>query len=144
MAFTTYRIPSESMEHTLEVGDRIGVEKVSQWWRRPARGDVIVFWPEGADDPWVKRVVAVGGESVGGRGGVVYVDGEALTEPYLEGEVASPADFGPVVVPDGHLFVMGDNRDQSRDSRIIGSIPEEWVVGRAVGVIWPAERIGGL
>ncbi len=169
--FQPFRIPSGSMFPTLEVGDRIVVNKLSYRFGDIDRGDVVVFTSPECEDPdkpvWatcgsvggyadlVKRVVGLPGDELAIENDRVYVDGEALDEPYVaEGAVtvAQPP-FGcgfegtradPYVVPDGMVFVMGDNREESMDSRCFGPIPESSVVGRAFVIIWPPNRLGGL
>lgn len=161
-------IPSGSMLETLQIDDRVLVSKLSYVWGEPDRGDVLVF-----DDPrgevgepesipsrlwrnlaesigirtpqseFIKRVIAVGGDTVEARNGIVFVNGEAVDEPYLP-SYASTFDFGPRTVPDGELFVMGDNRDDSVDSRSFGTIPVEDVVGRAFLIMWPPSHWAGL
>lgn len=160
-----FYIPSASMEPTLVEGDRVLVEKVSYRFGEPKRGDVVVFEKEfGAailpveDDPWwedigsalkglfgfptggtqdfIKRVMAVEGDTIEGREGRVFVNGEAVDEPYLaEGTETSP--FGAVKIPEGMIFVMGDNRGNSDDSRAFGPIPVDEVVGHAFLLLWP-------
>ncbi|MEX2658526.1 MAG: signal peptidase I [Acidimicrobiales bacterium] len=162
-------IPSSSMEPQLEVGDRVVVSRTSYRLHEPRRGDVVVFdcppratCPPPAEDralpvrvafgaleavglrqpsteEFIKRVVALPGEVVEGRDGRVYVGGRLLVEPYLDA-TATTSSFDPVKVPDGHLWVMGDNRGNSSDSRAFGVIDQEEVVGRAVLRIWPPTR----
>ena len=144
--FQAFYIPSESMEVTLFERDRILVNKVSYRLHDVNRGDVVVFRrPD--DQPGeirdlIKRVIALPGETVEGRGSTIYINGQLLVEPYLDGN--SFGDFGPVTVPEGELFMMGDNRDQSLDSRRFGTIDEERIVGRAFFLFFPFDRIGNL
>jgi signal peptidase I len=140
-------IPSASMEPTLVDRDRVLVNKLAS---TVGRGDVVVFRrpPDvqmGEVQDLIKRVVALGGDTVGATGGVVLVNGEPIDEPYLS-DGAFTDDFGPVEVPDGTLFVLGDNRGtaMSFDSRFFGPIDDDLVVGRAFLVVWPLSRIGGL
>lgn len=145
-------IPSPSMESTLLVKDRVLVNKISYQLHDINRGDVIVFRrtdAEIANNPElprdvIKRVIALEGETIAVEDNVVTIDGVTLFEPYLdEGVVTS--DFGPEVVPEGHVFVMGDNRELSLDSRFeTGPIAHERVVGRAFFVFWPLDRMGSL
>ena len=153
--FQAFYIPSPSMEPTLSSGDRILVNKVSYRLHDVNRGDLVVFHPRpesgvGADD-LIKRVIALPGETVTIDGGRVLIDGGLLIEPYLPVPDGTAA-FGMVPwcadetsaacrVPDGHVFVMGDNRGNSRDSRYFGPVPVDSIVGRAFVRVWP---LGGL
>ena len=141
-------IPSESMEPELQIGDRLLVSKLSYRIGDPSPGDVVVFrTPEQLRDPrtaeLVKRVVAVGGQRVGAVDGRLIIDGTPVDEDYLVTDVYT-SDFGPVAVPDGHYFVMGDNRFSSQDSRYFGPIHESEILGRAFARFWPPNRLGGL
>jgi signal peptidase I len=140
-------IPSASMEPTLVDRDRVLVNKLAGDF---GPGDVIVFRrpPDvdmGVVEDLIKRVVAVGGDTIAGTGGAVWVNGTPIDEPYLA-DGAFTEDFGPVEVPPEHLFVMGDNRGpaMSFDSRFFGPIHEDLVVGRAFLVVWPLSRFEGL
>ncbi|HLM64379.1 MAG TPA: signal peptidase I [Acidimicrobiales bacterium] len=144
-------IPSPSMVSTLEVGDRVLVNKLSYRLHDVHRGDVVVFErPPGAssDDEdikdLIKRVVAVGGDTIEGRNGLVYVNGERLDESdYLE--PGTPTENLPrLTIPEGHVFVMGDNRTNSEDSRVFGPIDEDTIVGRAFIKVLPLGDIGWL
>ncbi|NNE95670.1 MAG: signal peptidase I [Acidimicrobiales bacterium] len=144
--FQAFFIPSESMETTLFENDRILVNKVSYRLHDVNRGDVVVFRrPD--DQPGeirdlIKRVIALPGETVEGRDGTIYIDGQLLVEPYLDDEPFG--DFGPTTVPADEVFMMGDNRDQSLDSRRFGTISEDRIVGRAFFLFWPFDRMGTL
>jgi len=148
-----FRIPSESMTDTLLVGDFLFVNKLEYGpkipfthlrlpgLRSPARGDVIVFqWPEDPSKDFIKRCIATGGQTVEIREKHVFVDGRELTEMYvrhtddrMEPAGVSPRDnLGPFTVPPGQLFMMGDNRENSADSRYWGFVPMDLVKGRAV------------
>ncbi len=167
-AFQAFFIPSASMRDTLLVDDRVMVSKLSYVFGDVDPGDVIVFDdPRGADGPqesiigallrnlaesiglrtpqseFIKRVIAVEGQTLMIDDGVVFVDGLPIDEPYLAPGVRMP-DFDQIRVPDGHVFVMGDNRNNSTDSRSFGPIPEEDIVGRAFVVIWPVSSWSGL
>lgn len=160
-------IPSSSMEPTLEPGDRVLVQKVVYG---PDRGDVIVFSdPQGRPGPdrgivggfvhwlsstlgierpehedFIKRVIGLPGETVELRDGRLFVEGVRIREPYLKGAVDT-RDYGPVKVPEGALFVLGDNRLNSNDSRFgLGFVPLDKVVGRAFAIVWPPSRVGWI
>ena len=143
-AFQTFYIPSESMVPTLQVQDRIVVNKIADDFHV---GDIVVFerpdtWTA-QHDVLIKRIVGVEGQTLEIRGGVLFRDGEPIDEPYLPPGV-NMGDYGPYVVPDGQVFVMGDNRMFSSDSRENGPVPEENIVGRAALRIWPLGEFGGL
>lgn len=185
-----FLIPSGSMEPTFKIGDRIMAEKVTYYFREPRRGDIVVFryppWDEDADNttnrwywpfeqiaetlhlahrsttPYVKRVIATGGERVKIEDGVVYINGEPIDEPYLPDEYKGNDDFpedsdgygdiGEIEVPEGYLFCMGDNRRNSSDCRTwyrqrkgqpdMGMIPERAVIGKVFLRWWPLSRFG--
>jgi signal peptidase I len=152
-------IPSGSMETTLTKGDRVLVNKLSYDLHDVNRGDVIVFEKppgEGGDiEDLIKRVIALPGETVSFLDGRIYVDGLLLEEPYLEPEVHNlpkqpipncdnPPSVDTCDVPSGRVFVMGDNREASRDSRFFGPIEEDSIVGRAFLKVWPPSDIGFL
>lgn len=109
-------IISGSMEDTMEVNDRVVGLRLAYLFDSPKRGDVVLFHqPDGAEQPYVKRIIGLPGETVEGRNGLVYVDGAALEEAYVREPLHE--DFGPFSVPEGHYFMMGDNRNNSYDSR---------------------------
>jgi signal peptidase I len=167
-----FRIPSASMEPQLMVGDRVVVSRLAYDAHDPRRGDIVVFdcppavgCPNRSDDgvpmtaiktvaealllrqpeieEFIKRVIALPGETVSGHDGHVYVDGRRLVEPYLpEGTITT--DFGPVTVEPGKLWVMGDNRGNSADSRVFGQIEQDTIVGRAILRVWPPQRLAFL
>ncbi len=141
-----YVIPSESMAGTLQVDDRVLAQRPLFDFNGINRGDIVVFdhparLNNGQGNEFVKRVIATGGDSIEARGGAVFVNDVALHEPYV---VGSTHDFGPVQVAEGHLFVMGDNRNNSSDSRVFGTIPESTVNGSVFGRVWPLDRIGSV
>jgi signal peptidase I len=137
-------VEGESMYSTLDTNDRVFVNKLSYRLHDPNRGDVVVLHQvTGASErDLIKRVIGLPGESVEVRNCTVLIDGRVLDEPYLDPEVVTPTDCGgdyvlDGVVPDDHVFVMGDNRGGSQDSRVIGPISEDDLVGRAFVVFWP-------
>ncbi|ABZ84745.1 signal peptidase i [Heliomicrobium modesticaldum Ice1] len=142
--FQPFYIPSGSMEPTLKPLDRIIVSKVNYWFSEPALGQIIVFrYPVDPSRDFVKRVIAVGGETVKIRNNQVYVNDRPIPEPYLPPNLRM-SDYGPVTVPEGKFFVMGDNRNHSDDSRIWGFVPRDNVIGQAVFLYWPFDRIRTL
>ncbi len=161
-----FYIPSASMEPTLMIGDRVLVEKISYRFGDPDNGDVVVFekdlggtlpveeedrsvfekigdsfkglfgFPTGTAQDFIKRVIGISGDTVEGRDGRIFLNGEPLDEPYLP-DGTETSTFGPVEIPTGMIFVMGDNRGNSDDSRNFGPVPVSTVVGRAFLLIWP-------
>lgn len=139
----SFFIPSESMLPSLRVHDYILVNKFIYQLAQPGRGDILVFNPphlEGSEKKdFIKRVVAVGGDELMVRDGQLILNGQVVDEPFIE---APPiGDFGPHRVPAGHLFMMGDNRNNSDDSRGWGDLPLDHVVGKAFLIFWPPQRI---
>jgi signal peptidase I len=146
--FQVFLIPSASMFPTLQNKDRVVVNKLSYEFGEINRGDLVVFGrptdslPNDIDH-LIKRVVAHEGETVSAENGRVLIDGRPLDEPYLSDSVIT-GDMEPVVVPEDKLWVMGDNREFSEDSRVFGPIDEDLVVGRAFVKLWPLGDIGLL
>jgi signal peptidase I len=139
----SFWIPSESMVPTLEVGDRIFVNRFVYRFTEPERGDIVVFDSLETDDELVKRVVAVPGDRVRVRNGVLRVNGDFPEEPYaVPVEFPDGSEFGPTRLSEGEVFVMGDNRGNSRDSRFFGPVPLEIIEGEAFFMFWPPSRIG--
>ncbi|WP_183342464.1 signal peptidase I [Conexibacter arvalis] len=170
----TYRIPSGSMEPTLDIGQRVLVNRIGMRFGEPKVGDIVVFHPpEGADvrplgacgtsdegvgttrpcsvatpgasdQTFIKRVVAVGGDTVAIRGGRVVLNGRVQDEPFIrpcgpEGACSFPT---AVTVPDGSFYMLGDNRGASDDSRFWGPVKEDQLIGTAFATYWPPNRIG--
>ena len=143
-------IPSGSMLPTLKVGDRVLIEKISYHARQPRRGDIVVFRPPPAVEafgydnhiPWIKRVIALPGERVGVREGKVWIDDAPLDERYLD----EPPFYAMTerIVPAGHVFVLGDNRNHSIDSHVWGTVPMGNIIGRASFRFWPLGHFGDL
>jgi signal peptidase I len=152
-----FYIPSPSMYPTLKEGDRVLVNKLSYKLHDVNRGDVVVFERPASEAPsaipeLIKRVIGLPGDSVTFRNGRVYINGELLDEPYLPAGVTTTADFAPnrctteapCLIPQGDVWVMGDNRNDSKDSRYFGPIPESSIVGRAFVIVWPFSRVAWL
>ena len=136
-----YVVPSASMESTILTGDRVLAEKLSYRFSEPERGDVVIFVdPEDPDRFLVKRCIALGGETVDLIDGDVYIDGVKLDEEYTLGkpsyQLTSKISF-PYKVPEGKIWVMGDNRTNSADSREFGAIPIDSLVAQGLCVLWP-------
>jgi signal peptidase I len=167
-----FRSPSESMEPTLDIGQRVLVDRVSYRFSNPGRGDIVVFKPPaGADqnacgiptEPndghpcqqptpnksksnFIKRVVGLPGDRIKIIAGRVYIDGKPRKEPFIRPDASCPICNLPkeITVPPGHFFMMGDNRGQSADSREWGPVPKKWIIGHAFFTYWPPDRIGTL
>ncbi len=148
----TFFIPSGSMIPTLQIGDRILVNKLAYRLHGVGRGDIIVFRApprvaaacETNDTDLVKRVIGLPGETISDRGGTVYINSKVLPEPWLpknDPNTYTPS-FGPVKIGPNSYFVMGDNRTNSCDSRDWGTVSRSLVIGKAEMRIWPIDRIG--
>jgi len=145
-----YFIPSVSMEPTLHIGDRVLVNKLGYDLHAIHRGDVVVFKSpprEVASDPsikdLIKRVIGLPGDQIQAINGQVYINGKLLKEPYLPPGTET-TDLPLQTVPAGQYFMLGDNRGNSGDSRFIGTIPRNLIVGRAFVRVWPLSRLGLL
>ncbi len=142
----SFYIPSESMLPTLKVNDYILVNRFVYKMALPSRGEIIVFHPPHVKDPantdFIKRVVALENDVVEVADGVLYLNGIPQNEPFIKEPI--DADFPAYRVPKGHVFVMGDNRNNSDDSRYWGPLPLENIVGKAFVIFWPVSRMGLL
>ncbi len=154
---TPYEVPTGSMETTIMAGDRVFSERISYYTREPQAGDVVTFQdPEQPGRTLVKRVIATAGQTVEVRSkdqgdGMLYIDGEAQSEPYVNGlpsyvlQTAGNVSITyPYTVPDGCVWVMGDNRTNSADSRYFGAVPLSTISGHVVATYWPLDRIGAI
>jgi signal peptidase I len=141
-----FLIPSSSMEPTLAISDRVLVNKFVYRFTDPSPGDIVVFVSsEDGSTDLIKRVIAVGGQTVDIQDGAVIVDGRALDEPFVNKAYPDHYDAdAAVTVPPGTVWVMGDNRANSKDSRYIGPQPISMILGRAFAIYWPLERLGWL
>lgn len=151
--FVPYEIPTGSMEETIMAGDMVFSEKITYYTRQPERGDIVTFAdPEVAGRTLIKRVIATEGQTVDLIDGHVYVDGEQLVEPYTHGKESWPLTRTaidvevtfPYTVPSKCVWVMGDNRTASQDSRYFGAIPASSITGRAAMIYWPFKNAGLL
>lgn len=147
--FQAYEIPSGSMEETIMTGDMVFAEKVSYYFREPEAGDIVTFAdPEIPGRILIKRCIATAGQTVAvDESGTLYIDGVAQVEPYVNGLPSYPlkSDISyPYTVPDGYIWVMGDNRTNSQDSRFFGAISVSSVTGRGALVYWTLSDIGLL
>lgn len=165
-----FRIPSESMVPTLQIGQRVLVDRVTFRYGEPERGDVVVFKPPaGADENacgvrhsaesscprptakrsdtnFIKRVVALGGDRIRVVEGRVILNGKRLKEPFIRPDSTCGLCNLPqeITIPKGMFFMMGDNRGESADSREWGPVPKKWLIGQAFMTYWPPDRIGSL
>jgi signal peptidase I len=135
------RVYGSSMEPNLHTDQRLVVEKISYRLHNPHRGDVVVIrMPDRGPELLIKRVIGLAGETIEVRGGVVYINEQPLQEDYLVRKTAGT--YGPTTIPEGQVFVMGDNRGASNDSRVFGPVPLDRVVGRAWVSYWPFDSLG--
>jgi len=141
-------IPSGSMQPTLEINDRLIIDKVTYRFDSPRRGDIIVFSPppvleeQDVRDDLIKRVIGLPGDEVAISNGEVRINGDTLSESYIKEAIGY--EFGPVTVPPDHYLVLGDNRNNSFDSHAWGFVPRDNVIGRALVRYWPPNRIGEI
>ena len=135
------KIEGYSMLPSLEESDRLIVSQMAYRSEDPARGDIVVFdYPNNPDDEYIKRVIGIPGDILIIEDGAVYVNGEELEEDYTNGPINGG--MREVVVPEESVFVMGDNRNHSSDSRYWGPLPNEYIVGKAVFIYWPFSAFG--
>ena len=166
VAVLNFKVDGLSMSPTLDHGQYLLINRFIYWQISPAqagwvpgeqpcqasrcylfhppqRGDIVVFWPPtSADRPFIKRVIGLPGETVELRDGVVVIDGVPLDEPYLRARASYSA--APALVPEGHYYVLGDNRNNSSDSHLFGMLPADQIIGQAWVSYWPAQRWGVL
>ena len=146
-----YAVPSGSMEPTISTGERVIAEQISYYFRDVKPGDIIVFEdPENSNRNLLKRCIAVGGQTIDLQNGVTYIDGIALSEPYIYGKPTEPSTRSiaiinyPYTIPDDSIWVMGDNRTNSKDSRYFGPIATSAIKKRVFFTSWPLNNLGSV
>ncbi|KYO68701.1 signal peptidase I [Thermovenabulum gondwanense] len=138
-------VPTGSMIPTINIGDRILVNKYIYRIKPLQRGDIVVFkYPDDPSQTFVKRLIGLGGDVIEIKEGVLFINGKEYKEDYLNEPIVG--NFGPYKVPEGYYFMMGDNRNNSKDSRfwVNKFVPKKYIVGKAVFRIWPLDRIGRI
>ena len=139
------KVEGTSMAPLLSDQERIFINKFVYRFENIHRGDVVVFWyPLDRSKSFIKRVIALPGETVTIRQGVVTVNGVVVPEPYVPPQYEDVSDYGPTRVPADSYFVMGDHRISSNDSRVFGPVPSQFIYGRAVFAYWPVDHFGSL
>lgn len=143
-----FKIPSGSMKPTFLEGDRILVNKFIYRFKEPQRGDIVVFrYPEDKKKDFVKRLIAKGGETVEIKDGNIYINGKLIEQPHILRDIFyyNRGDYGEIdqkiKVPPASYYVLGDNSSSSRDSRYWGFVPKKYLLGRAILIYWPLNRI---
>ncbi len=138
-------IPSGSMIPTLQINDRVLVNKFIYRFSEPERGDIVVFESvDNSEQDLIKRVVGLPGDEIAVRKGKLFLNGEPQKEPYTNNRLPDVSSYAKTTVPKGHVFVMGDNRGNSQDSRVFGPLPKKNIEGEAFLRFWPLGRIGLL
>ncbi len=141
-------IPSGSMLPTLEINDRLIIDKLSYRFQSPHRGDIVVFSPtdklkeQNFKDAFIKRVIGLPGDKVEVKAGRVYINSKPIQEKYIEDK--PDYQYGPITVPPNQYLVLGDNRNNSYDSHYWGFVPHDRIIGRAIVRFWPLNRLGEL
>ncbi|MCL1464184.1 signal peptidase I [Argonema galeatum] len=141
-------IPSGSMLPTLQINDRLIIDKLSYHFQSPHRGDIVVFSPtdklkeQNFKDAFIKRVIGLPGDKVEVKGGRVYINDKPIQEKYIEDK--PDYQYGPITVPPNQYLVLGDNRNNSYDSHYWGFVPHDRIIGRAIVRFWPLNRMGEL
>ena len=139
-----FGITTDSMDPTLRAGDSVLAAKFVYRLAEPGRGDVVLFRAPGDGAPTIKRVVGLPGDTVAVRDGVLFVNGEKKREGYVDYGLTDSTFLGPTGVPEGHVYLMGDNRANSLDSRSYGPVPEADLLGKVPLRVWPLDRAGSV
>jgi signal peptidase I len=137
-----FGITTDSMDPTLRAGDSVLAAKFAYRLGEPGRDDVVLFEDPRDDAPTIKRVVGLPGDTIAVRDGVLFVNGEKKREGYVDYGLTDSTFLGPTDVPEGHVYLMGDNRANSLDSRSYGPVPEADLLGRVPLRVWPLDRVG--
>ena len=136
------QVHGQSMYPTFKGGEYVLVYRQAYHWGQPQRGDIVVFHPDSMRrEDYIKRIIGLPGDTVRIHNGVVYINGQPIEEPYIN---EPPRYEGQWTVPEGYIFVLGDNRNNSRDSHVMGPVPLDTVVGKAILVYWPLESLGKI
>jgi signal peptidase I len=143
--FQPVKVEGTSMAPLLTDQERIFINKFVYRFEPIERGDVVVFWyPLDRSKSFIKRVIGLPGETIEIRSGRLYVNAKELGEPYVPAMYLDGSNYGPVQIPVGNYFVMGDHRDSSNDSRVFGPVGRPYIYGKAVFAYWPADHFGSL
>jgi signal peptidase I len=148
LAINTYvaraiTIDGPSMQPNLYYDERVMTERITyRFLHGPRRGDVVIVNMPGEEIPLIKRVIALAGETIQVRGGQTFIDGQPLDEPWVTYHGGD--DYGPLTIPPLHVFVMGDNRPSSRDSRVFGPVHVDQITGHALFIYWPPGQVKSL
>ncbi|MFZ3216776.1 MAG: signal peptidase I [Candidatus Acidiferrales bacterium] len=139
------KVEGTSMAPLLSDQERIFINKFVYRFEPIERGDVVVFWyPLDHSKSFIKRVIGLPGDVIELRAGRLYVNGKELSEPYVPASYLDGSSYGPVQIPAGNYFVMGDHRDSSNDSRVFGPVSRPYIYGKAVFAYWPVDHFGSL
>ncbi|EFM08516.1 signal peptidase I [Paenibacillus curdlanolyticus YK9] len=143
-AFAQVKVFNISMQNTLVAGQRLFEDKITYHMSVPKRGDIVIIDDTREDRNLVKRVIGLPGETIDFRDGYVFINGVKLEEAYIKGSTLPDQQKVPYTIPANHVFVMGDNREHSEDSRAFGAVPYADIEGRVVLRIWPLSEFGGI
>jgi len=137
-------IDGPSMEPTLIANETVVINKLVYKYSMPSRGDVVVCLFPGETDHYVKRVIGLPGETLQIKNGVIYINGKELSKEYYYNDEVPKGNFGPIIIDDDSVFLMGDNRNHSQDSRMLGSLKISDITGKVEFIVWPLDKIRKL